>query len=122
MDGLAFPIARSTLPEAAAERLRALIIEGELAPLVGSGAPAGPLAAAVGCAAPPDQGAPCTLLLTCGGRSGLVIHASECLLCALQDGEGQPIPDKQAAAAAAGAVVRLAGSVRRAVPVTCEPA
>ena len=32
MDGLAFPIARSTLPEAAAERLRALIIEGELAP------------------------------------------------------------------------------------------
>ena len=32
MDGSAFPIARSTLPEAAAERLRALIIEGELAP------------------------------------------------------------------------------------------
>jgi DNA-binding GntR family transcriptional regulator len=32
MDGLAFPIARSTLPEAAADRLRALIIEGELAP------------------------------------------------------------------------------------------
>jgi DNA-binding GntR family transcriptional regulator len=32
MDGSAFPIARSTLPEAAAERLRALIIEGDLAP------------------------------------------------------------------------------------------
>lgn len=31
MDG-SFPIARSTLPEAAAERLRTLIIEGELAP------------------------------------------------------------------------------------------
>lgn len=32
MDGSSFPIARSTLPEAAAERLRTLIIEGELAP------------------------------------------------------------------------------------------
>ncbi|WP_439610876.1 GntR family transcriptional regulator [Reyranella sp.] len=32
MDGSTFPIARLTLPEAAAERLRALIIEGELAP------------------------------------------------------------------------------------------
>lgn len=32
MDGSPFPIARSTLPEAAAERLRTLIIEGELAP------------------------------------------------------------------------------------------
>lgn len=32
MDGSNFPIARLTLPEAAAERLRALIIEGELAP------------------------------------------------------------------------------------------
>ena len=32
MDGSVFPIARSTLPEAAAERLRALIIEGDLAP------------------------------------------------------------------------------------------
>src|SRR6185312_523968 len=32
MDGMNFPIARSTLPEAAAERLRTLIIEGELAP------------------------------------------------------------------------------------------
>jgi DNA-binding GntR family transcriptional regulator len=32
MDGSNFPIARSTLPEAAAERLRTLIIEGELAP------------------------------------------------------------------------------------------
>lgn len=32
MDGSSFPIVRSTLPEAAAERLRTLIIEGELAP------------------------------------------------------------------------------------------
>jgi DNA-binding GntR family transcriptional regulator len=32
MDGSHFPIARLTLPEAAAERLRTLIIEGELAP------------------------------------------------------------------------------------------
>jgi DNA-binding GntR family transcriptional regulator len=32
MDGSTFPIARSTLPEAAAERLRTLIIEGTLAP------------------------------------------------------------------------------------------
>jgi DNA-binding GntR family transcriptional regulator len=32
MDGMNFPIARSTLPEAAAERLRTLIIEGQLAP------------------------------------------------------------------------------------------
>jgi DNA-binding GntR family transcriptional regulator len=32
MDGMNFPIARLTLPEAAAERLRSLIIEGELAP------------------------------------------------------------------------------------------
>lgn len=32
MDGSVFPIARSTLPEAAAERLRALIIEGDLPP------------------------------------------------------------------------------------------
>jgi DNA-binding GntR family transcriptional regulator len=32
MDGSNFQIARSTLPEAAAERLRTLIIEGELAP------------------------------------------------------------------------------------------
>lgn len=32
MDGTNFPIARSTLPEAAADRLRTLIIEGELAP------------------------------------------------------------------------------------------
>jgi len=32
MDGLNFPIARLALPEAAAERLRTLIIEGELAP------------------------------------------------------------------------------------------
>lgn len=32
MDGSSFPIARLTLPEAAAERLRTLIIEGELAP------------------------------------------------------------------------------------------
>ncbi len=32
MDGMNLPIARSTLPEAAAERLRTLIIEGELAP------------------------------------------------------------------------------------------
>ncbi len=32
MDGMNFPIARSTLPEAAAERLRTLIIEGRLAP------------------------------------------------------------------------------------------
>ena len=32
MDGSTLQIARSTLPEAAAERLRALIIEGELAP------------------------------------------------------------------------------------------
>ena len=32
MDGTNFPIARSTLPEAAAERLRTLIIEGELLP------------------------------------------------------------------------------------------
>lgn len=32
MDGTAFPIARSSLPEAAAERLRTLIIEGDLAP------------------------------------------------------------------------------------------
>jgi DNA-binding GntR family transcriptional regulator len=32
MDGANFPIARLTLPEAAAERLRTLIIEGELAP------------------------------------------------------------------------------------------
>lgn len=32
MDGTHFPIARLTLPEAAAERLRTLIIEGELAP------------------------------------------------------------------------------------------
>lgn len=32
MDGSQFPIARQALPEAAAERLRALIIEGELAP------------------------------------------------------------------------------------------
>ena len=32
MDGSNFQIARLTLPEAAAERLRALIIEGELAP------------------------------------------------------------------------------------------
>lgn len=32
MDGANFPIARSTLPEAAAERLRTLIIEGQLAP------------------------------------------------------------------------------------------
>ena len=32
MDGSTFPIARSTLPEAAAERLRTLIIEGELPP------------------------------------------------------------------------------------------
>src|SRR6185436_2734098 len=32
MDGITLPIARSSLPEAAAERLRTLIIEGELAP------------------------------------------------------------------------------------------
>jgi DNA-binding GntR family transcriptional regulator len=32
MDGSHFPIARQALPEAAAERLRSLIIEGELAP------------------------------------------------------------------------------------------
>lgn len=32
MDGSTFPIVRLTLPEAVAERLRALIIEGELAP------------------------------------------------------------------------------------------
>jgi DNA-binding GntR family transcriptional regulator len=32
MDGSNFPIARLTLPEAAAERLRGLIIEGDLAP------------------------------------------------------------------------------------------
>ena len=32
MDGSTLPIARSTLPEAAAERLRTLIIEGSLAP------------------------------------------------------------------------------------------
>lgn len=32
MDGSTLPIARSTLPEAAAERLRTLIIEGTLAP------------------------------------------------------------------------------------------
>jgi len=32
MDGTTFPIARSSLPEAAAERLRTLIIEGDLAP------------------------------------------------------------------------------------------
>ncbi len=32
MDGSHFPIARQALPEAAAERLRTLIIEGELAP------------------------------------------------------------------------------------------
>ena len=32
MDSTTFPIARSSLPEAAAERLRTLIIEGELAP------------------------------------------------------------------------------------------
>ena len=32
MDGSHFPIVRLTLPEAAAERLRSLIIEGELAP------------------------------------------------------------------------------------------
>src|SRR5579862_6440277 len=32
MDGSTLPIARLALPEAAAERLRALIIEGELAP------------------------------------------------------------------------------------------
>jgi DNA-binding GntR family transcriptional regulator len=32
MDGSSFPLVRSTLPEAAAERLRTLIIEGELAP------------------------------------------------------------------------------------------
>lgn len=32
MDGSSFPIARSTLPQAAAERLRALITEGTLAP------------------------------------------------------------------------------------------
>jgi DNA-binding GntR family transcriptional regulator len=32
MDGTTFPIARSSLPEAAAERLRTLIIEGELPP------------------------------------------------------------------------------------------
>jgi DNA-binding GntR family transcriptional regulator len=32
MDGTTFPIARSSLPEAAAERLRTLIIEGQLAP------------------------------------------------------------------------------------------
>ena len=32
MDGSSLPIARSTLPEAAAERLRTLIIEGTLAP------------------------------------------------------------------------------------------
>jgi DNA-binding GntR family transcriptional regulator len=32
MDGSSFPLMRSTLPEAAAERLRTLIIEGELAP------------------------------------------------------------------------------------------
>ena len=32
MDGSNFPIARQALPEAAAERLRTLIIEGELAP------------------------------------------------------------------------------------------
>jgi len=32
MDGMTFPIARSSLPEAAAERLRTLIIEGDLAP------------------------------------------------------------------------------------------
>jgi len=32
MDGTTLPIARSSLPEAAAERLRTLIIEGELAP------------------------------------------------------------------------------------------
>lgn len=32
MDGSSFPIARSTLPEAAAERLRTLIIEGGLVP------------------------------------------------------------------------------------------
>jgi len=32
MDGSQFPIARQALPEAAAERLRSLIIEGELAP------------------------------------------------------------------------------------------
>lgn len=32
MDGTTFPISRSSLPEAAAERLRGLIIEGQLAP------------------------------------------------------------------------------------------
>lgn len=32
MDGMTFPIVRSSLPEAAAERLRTLIIEGELPP------------------------------------------------------------------------------------------
>lgn len=32
MDGMTLPIARSSLPEAAAERLRSLIIEGQLAP------------------------------------------------------------------------------------------
>ena len=32
MDGSSFPIARQALPEAAAERLRTLIIEGDLAP------------------------------------------------------------------------------------------
>ena len=32
MDGLNLPLARSTLPQAAAERLRALIVEGTLAP------------------------------------------------------------------------------------------
>lgn len=32
MDGTSFPITRSSLPEAAAERLRTLIIEGDLAP------------------------------------------------------------------------------------------
>ena len=32
MDGSSFPIARSSLPEAVAERLRILIIEGELRP------------------------------------------------------------------------------------------
>jgi DNA-binding GntR family transcriptional regulator len=32
MDGMTLPIARSSLPEAAAERLRTLIIEGDLAP------------------------------------------------------------------------------------------
>src|SRR5688500_10744272 len=32
MDGTTFPITRSSLPEAAAERLRTLIIEGELGP------------------------------------------------------------------------------------------